>query len=105
MKRVCFLLQVRPEMLKEYLANHQVWPEMLAAMHEVGIRNYSLFSRPDGLCVGYLEAENPEASLALLGKTDVNRRWQEGMARYFGAGSGDLKSGGTVYLNQYFYME
>ena len=105
MKRVCFLLQVRPEMLEEYLANHQVWPEMLAAMHEAGIRNYSLFHRPDGLCVGYFEAADPENSLNRLGKTDVNRRWQAGMARYFGSGSGDLESGGVAWLRQYFYME
>ncbi|MBI2440581.1 MAG: L-rhamnose mutarotase [Lentisphaerae bacterium] len=103
MKRVCFLLQVKKGKLKEYLAAHQVWPEMLAAIREAGIRNYSLFARPDGMLVGYFEAENPEQSLAALGRTDVNRRWQENMAPFFASGSGDLKKGGIEWLEQYFY--
>ena len=52
MKHVCFLLRVQPERLEEYLQAHQVWPEMLDAMHNAGIRNYSMFYRKDGLLVG-----------------------------------------------------
>lgn len=56
MQRVCFVLQVKPERLREYKERHRnVWPEMLAALRETGWNNYSLFLRSDGLLVGYLE--------------------------------------------------
>ncbi len=103
-KRVCLLLHVRKELLPEYVKCHDVWPEMLDAMHEAGIRNYSLFYRGDGLVVGCFEAENPQESLRKLGKTDVNRRWQKYMARFFESGSGDLEAGGPQWLTQYFFM-
>jgi L-rhamnose mutarotase len=61
MKRVCFVLQVKPERLREYKERHRtVWPEMLAALRESGWSNYSLFLRPDGMLVGYLETEDFE---------------------------------------------
>lgn len=42
--RVCFQLQVRPDLLDEYLQRHSpVWPEMLAEIAAAGRRNYSLF--------------------------------------------------------------
>ena len=105
MKRVCFLLQVKKSKLKKYVAAHKVWPEMLAAMHKAGIRNYSMFYRKDGLLVGSFEADDPQRSMEKVGKTDVNRRWQEYMAKFFESGSGDLKKGGTEWLEQYFHMD
>ena len=105
MKRVCFLLKVKKDRVQDYLAAHEpVWPEMLDAMREAGIHNYSLFHRADGLMAGYFEAEDPERSLSQLGETDVNRRWQEHMAPYFEGGSGDLRTGGIEWLTPYFYM-
>lgn len=84
MTRYCFLLQVRPELLDEYRARHAaVWPEMLRALHDTGWRNYSLFARPDGLLVGYVEADDLAAAQAAMASTDVNARWQADMSRYF----------------------
>ena len=58
MARYCFLLQVRPELLAEYRERHAaVWPEMLQALHDTGWTNYSIFARPDGMLVGYVEAD------------------------------------------------
>jgi len=105
-ERACFLLQAKSERLEEYIKTHDpVWPEMVQALRDVGIRNYSLFYREDGLLVGYLEGEDIKASLAKLGKTDVNRRWQELMAPYFEEGSGDMETGALHWLRQYFHME
>ena len=59
MERVCFLLRVKPERLDEYRARHRaVWEPMLSALRDTGWRNYSLFLRPDGLLVGYLECDD-----------------------------------------------
>ena len=103
MARACFLMQVKPERLDDYLAAHDVWAEMLEAIRAVGISNYSLFCRPDGLIVGYLEGDDLRDSLRRLGETEVNARWQATMAEFFPSGSGDLESGGLEWLEQYFH--
>ena len=89
MQRVCFLLKVKAELAAEYRARHEtVWPEMLAALSESGWRNYSLFLRPDGLLVGYLETEDFERARAAMAATGVNARWQAEMAPFFEAADG-----------------
>lgn len=89
MERVCFLLKVRPEMLTEYRQRHEhVWPEMLQALTETGWRNYSLFLRGDGLLIGYLETDDFAESLRRMAATDVNERWQRGMAPFFVSADG-----------------
>jgi L-rhamnose mutarotase len=84
MERVCFQLHVRPERIAEYRERHRaVWPEMLDALREAGWSNYSLFLRPDGLLIGYLETEDFELATAAMDATDVNARWQADMAPFF----------------------
>jgi L-rhamnose mutarotase len=84
MARYCFLLQVRPELLDEYREQHRaVWPEMLHALRDSGWRNYSIFARPDGLIVGYVEADDLAAAQQAMAGTDVNGRWQAAMSKYF----------------------
>jgi L-rhamnose mutarotase len=84
MARYCFLLQVRPELLDEYRQRHAaVWPEMLRALDESGWRNYSIFARPDGLLVGYVEADDLDAAQQAMAATEVTARWQADMAHYF----------------------
>jgi L-rhamnose mutarotase len=84
MQRVCFLLKVKPDRLKEYEERHQaVWPEMLQALRETGWQNYSLFLRPDGLLVGYLETDNFEEAVRGMQNCPVNERWQREMAEFF----------------------
>ena len=98
--RRCFVLQVRPERLADYVSEHQrVWPEMLDALSRTGWRNYSLFLRADdGLVIGYYESDDADEALDRLADEDVDRRWQASMAQYFVPG--------TVLqqLDQYFYL-
>ena len=104
MERRCFLLHLKKEKVDEYRASHDVWPEMREVLKNAGIQNYSLFLRPDGLVVGYLESENIDMSLEKVGNTEVNTRWQNHMAEFFEGGSGDIKEGGPEWLEQYFYL-
>src|SRR5579872_2061825 len=84
MTRVCFLLKVRAEKIEEYRRRHQeVWPEMLAALRATGWHNYSLFLRPDGLLVGYLETLDFEQARARMQEHPINARWQAEMAPFF----------------------
>ena len=101
MQRVCFTLQVKKDRIEDYLAAHQVWPDLLQTIRDAGIRNYSMFMAKDGLAVGYFETDNLDESLGKIGRTEVNRKWQEHMAEYFQFG-GDLQTGGVEWLKQYF---
>jgi L-rhamnose mutarotase len=84
MRRVCFLLRVRPELAGEYVRRHnEVWPEMRAELASTGWHNYSLFAAGDGLVVGYLETGDFDAAVEAMGRTDVNARWQAEMAPFF----------------------
>jgi len=104
--RYCFLLQVRPDLLAEYRARHaQVWPEMLHALRDTGWRNYSLFVRDDGLLVGYVEADDLAAAQAAMAATDVNRRWQAEMSRYFTGLAGRPPDQGFLVLDEVFNLD
>jgi len=84
MKRICFVLQVKPDRLEEYKRRHRaVWPKMLNALRETGWTNYSLFLREDGLLVGYLETEDFERARAGMASREVNDRWQSEMRDFF----------------------
>ena len=82
--RVCFQLQVRPELLDEYLARHSpVRPEMLAEIAAAGRRNYSLFLGEGGTLIGYYETDDDAAAQAYLAQSEVAARWESEMARFF----------------------
>ena len=106
MARYCFLLQVRPELLAEYRERHAaVWPDMLRALRETGWRNYSLFARPDGLLVGYVEADDLDAAQRAMAMTEVNARWQAQMSRFFTGLGGRPPDESFVLLEEVFNLE
>lgn len=82
--RVCFQLQVAPNLLDEYIARHTpVWPEMLAEIAAAGRRNYSLFLGEGGRLVGYYETDDDAAAQEYLAASPVAARWEAEMARFF----------------------
>jgi len=105
MERRCFLLKVKPGRLQDYLDAHDVWQELLDVMREAGLRNYSMFYRPDGLLVGYLEGEDIQASLAKVAASDVSARWEAKMGEFFEAGPVDPENSGYEWLTGYFHMD
>lgn len=105
MKRICFVLQVKPDRLNEYKERHRtVWPEMLAALRETGWNNYSLFLRSDGLLVGYLETEDFERARSGMVQRDVNERWQRQMAGFFVQPEGKLPDRAMEPLEEVFHL-
>ena len=104
MERVCLWFKVKRELIEEYRQAHEnVWPELLEVMRQVGMGNYSLFMRDDGLVVGYFEAENAQDSIQELEATDVSQRWEQSMAHYFEAVPSGLGGGKIEWLEQVFY--
>lgn len=105
MRRICFVLQVRPDRLEEYRVRHaQVWPEMRQALSDTGWHNYSLFLRDDGLLVGYLETEDFEAARAAMAATEVNARWQAEMAPFFESLAGANPDDAMRPLTEVFHL-
>jgi L-rhamnose mutarotase len=107
LQRVCFLLNVRPDKLEEYKARHrEVWPDMIRALRESGWSNYSLFLRPDGLLVGYLETPDFDQALAEMNRRAVNEQWQREMAPYFLSRNGDSRMDeAMVPIEEIFHLD
>jgi L-rhamnose mutarotase len=79
MKRFGALIGLRPEKLEEYRKYHRaVWPEILAAIREAGIRNYSIFHLR-GQLFAYFEYAGPEgeyeARMRKLAQAPRMREW------------------------------
>ena len=60
-------------------AHRSVWPELLAALRDAGIRNYTIF-RAGSEMFGYFEADDLDGAERFLGAQEVSRRWQDAMA-------------------------
>jgi L-rhamnose mutarotase len=78
MERVCFTFELRPGTEDAYKRRHdEIWPDLVGAIQEAGLRNYSLFRRGSRV-IAYAEC-HPDVATAFgkIGATDVNRRWSE----------------------------
>lgn len=106
MQRISFLLKVRDDRVDEYRARHAaVWPEMLTALAASGWNNYSLFLRPDGLLVGYLESEDFAAAQAAMAATAINATWQAEMSEFFESLDGRGPDEAMIPLEEVFHLE
>jgi L-rhamnose mutarotase len=106
MRRVCFVLQIRPERLAEYKERHKnVWPEMQQALRETGWGNYSLFLRPDGMLVGYVETGDFQRALAGMAAREVNARWQKEMTEFFMNPPGVAPDQAMSPLEEVFHLD
>jgi L-rhamnose mutarotase len=75
-QRVCFLMEVISGREAEYQRRHdEIWPELVTALSDAGVRNYSLFRRGTTV-IAYAEC-HPDAATAFgkVGATEVNARW------------------------------
>jgi L-rhamnose mutarotase len=105
MTRVCFELQIRPELVDEYVARHRaVWPEMLAEIAAAGRRNYSLFLADGGRLIGYYETDDDAAAQAHLAASPIAARWEADMARFFVALDGRADQAATS-LTEVFHLD
>jgi L-rhamnose mutarotase len=75
-----WVLEVRPGYEEEYVRRHdEIWPEMVQALREAGVSNYSIFRH--GLTLfGYFETDDIERTQSHLAESETNRRWSEWMA-------------------------
>ena len=79
-ERLCHTFRIAAGTEEEYVRrHHEIWPEMVEAMHAAGFSNYSLFRR--GLdVVAYCECSpDVDTCFARFAAHDVGARWQEYM--------------------------
>jgi L-rhamnose mutarotase len=106
MERICFLLKVRRNRLREYKERHRaVWPEMLQALRATGWHNYSLFLQDDGLLIGYFETPNLRKALKGMASLEVNERWQKEMAPFFESLEGRRPDEGIIPIPMVFHLD
>jgi L-rhamnose mutarotase len=74
--------RLKPGMEDAYDAAHaNLWPDLLAAQREFGIRRWLIFR--DGLDLFHcVECDDYARAIAGLARHPVNQRWQAEMARY-----------------------
>ena len=77
MQRIAFIINLKPGADPvEYKRRHdEIWPEMLAALREAGLHNYSIF-RDGSTLFAYVEVEDLECMRRALDADPVNARWQ-----------------------------
>jgi len=79
MTQHAWVLEVRPGYEEEYMRRHQeIWPEMVEALREAGIRNYSIF-RHGLTLLGYFETDDIEKTREYLANSETNQRWSKWM--------------------------
>jgi L-rhamnose mutarotase len=80
MQRGAWLFKLKAGKEEEYRRAHQeVWPELIRAAREAGLRNHSVFVAGDSV-FAYAEAEDLETALARLDAVQVTRDWNAAMA-------------------------
>ena len=78
MERFCFTFEIREGTEAEYKKRHdEICPELVDAIKDAGISNYSLFRRGTTI-IAYCECD-PDAATAFakVGEHESNARWSE----------------------------
>ena len=87
MPRYGSIFRIRPEYKDEYKKAHdEIWPELAQEIKEVGIKNYTIFFREDGMLFSYFETdldkEEFEKRMEEYWKKDIAKKWSEYMNQY-----------------------
>ncbi len=103
--RKAFQLRIRAGKEAAYDEAHRnVFPELLARLHEVGICNYSIFRRGQMLFL-YMQVADFEAAQLQLRDDPANLRWQAKMAEIFEPVPDQKPGEDFALMEEVFYME
>jgi L-rhamnose mutarotase len=79
MKRMGWVIRVRPDKIAEYKRLHaDVWPDVLAKIAECNIRNYTIYLRePESLLFAHFEYHGTDfaADSARMAADPVTQQW------------------------------
>lgn len=80
MDKIVWRAKVREGMRGEYIRRHnEIWPDMVQALKEAGICNYTIWMDGDDL-FGYYECEKgANYALRAQAESEIVQRWEESM--------------------------
>ena len=107
MNRVGFYFKIKPELKDEYKKAHdEIWPELVVAMSDCGIHNYSIYFREDGICFAYMEIEGDfDKQMEELSKLEVTKRWQKINDKRFENDDKSIRGPEMKKLEEVFHMD
>lgn len=77
MRRICSVINVKPETIEEYERVHtEVWPAVLATLTRANVKNFSIY-RYNNLLISYMEyvGSDYEADMALISADPDTKEW------------------------------
>jgi L-rhamnose mutarotase len=78
--RYIFLMECKPGSEEEYKKRHKsVYPELLKALKDVGVQNYSIFMDGNQL-YAYMETDDFDTAMGKLENHPANVKWQSFMS-------------------------
>ena len=103
MQRYGFKMQLHPGMKAEYKRRHdEIWPELVALLHQAGISNYSIFlDEETNTLFGYLERSD-DHTMDDLPSEPVMKRWWAYMRDIMAYNDDGTPS--AIGLSEVFYM-
>jgi L-rhamnose mutarotase len=81
METIAFRMVLKPGMREEYERRHaQIWPELVDALHNAGVRDYRIFFDPGSDHLFAVLTRNSHHTMDELPQLDVMRKWWDYMA-------------------------
>ena len=105
MQRVAFQLRVKHGSEEAYDEAHRhVWPDLLAELHALGVREYSIFRRNNEVFL-YMLVPDFQALISALAHSDVDQRWQQTMAPLLERVPSLKQGEAFAVMEEVFYMQ
>ena len=100
--RIAWTGRLRPDKIDEYVFAHaNVWPDVLSAIRDAGIRNYSIYLFGDRV-FGYYECDDPESAVSIEAASEATQRWRTAMRDLF---DDEVTQNGPTYLPEIFRLD
>ena len=81
MEQLAFKMQLDAGQAEEYRRRHDaIWPELVRALHDAGVRDYSIFLDPETHVLFAVLRRTPDHALDDLPRQEVMQRWWRHMA-------------------------
>jgi len=81
METIAWRMVLDPGMREEYERRHaQIWPELVDALHNAGVREYRIFFDPESNYLFAVLTRTRHHTMDQLPKVDVMRKWWDYMA-------------------------
>lgn len=103
-ERIAFRMVLNPGQAEEYRRRHdEIWPQMLAALREAGISDYTIWLDPETNHLFATLVRADDHTMDDLPQTQINRRWWDFMADIMQVS--DRNEPVTVPLQRVFHMD